>query len=168
MINLIKKIEEIQLKAQARAKSKPSYHQKIENQPQNSTLIQRKKKTDAKVLADDKESLKELCLLIDKCHALQKSYINSYEELNKRKKYFIELFQDDAAHAVLGAFRLHLENSKAFPMPCDIRAIIQRNGRKPLSSAVYVGLQKRAQSGLTTEEREYIHEYEKQHVGVSQ
>lgn len=98
--------------------------------------------------------------MIAGCFVMQKVYGRQPENVEVINQTFHSVLGKYPANAVIRAFELWLERSQEFPTPADIVGLIKRNGRPPLSQALYVAIQKKDGERRTPEDWQYLREYE--------
>lgn len=81
---------------------------------------------------------------------------------------FLTVLSDISAKEIMKALFVHLNKSDEIPTPRQLRDIVYPP-KEPLSAAVYVNLQKKAQSGgwLLSTERQYCSDFEQQEMAKS-
>jgi hypothetical protein len=98
--------------------------------------------------------------MIAGCFVIQKLYGRQPENIEVINQTFHSVLGKYPADAVMRAFEVWLERSQEFPTPADIVGLIRRNGKPPLSQAMYVAIQKKRGEERTPDDWQYMREYE--------
>ncbi|WP_088255259.1 hypothetical protein [Fimbriiglobus ruber] len=91
-----------------------------------------------------------------------KTYGKEPESLESIISLFTEALASFPPEQIMQALTLHAQRSAEFPTPADIVGLIKRNGKPPLSQAVYIAIQKKAGEDRSPEDWQYLREYEAQ------
>lgn len=104
--------------------------------------------------------------LHDRFHAA-KTYGKTPEALESIVAIFLRDLGHYSAQVVMDAIALHSRRSAEFPTVADIDGLIRRNGRPPLSEAMYVAIQRKRGEDRTPEDWQYLRDFEADQRGVA-
>lgn len=116
-------------------------------------------------LRTDNDGQKALAVMLQQCFQTLRIYGKEPEALESVIAMFRLVLADYPVGAITDAFRIWLKRSNEMPTPADIASIIDRGGKPPFERAVYVAIGKRDAATRTSEEWEYMAEYEAYAVG---
>jgi hypothetical protein len=116
----------------------------------------------APALRENRAAQDRLDGLIAGCFVIQKLYGRQPENIEVINQTFHSVLGKYPSDAVMRSFELWLERSQEFPTPADIVGLIKRNGKPPLSQAMYVAIQKKSGEDRTPADWQYLREYESQ------
>lgn len=117
--------------------------------------------TTSLVLKDDQEGIRRLTNLLAQCFDIFPLYGREPEAADNIRKAFRLTLSDYPIDKIADAFRYHLKISRDFPVPADIVTIIERGNKPPFDKAVYVALSRKYKEHLTTDEWQYMNDYER-------
>ena len=116
-------------------------------------------------LRSDSEGQKALAVMLQQCFQTLRVYGKEPEALESVIAMFRLVLADYSVEKITGAFRLWLKRSNEMPAPADIANIIERGGKPPFERAVYVSLSRKPPEQRTSDEWEYMREYENHAIG---
>ena len=116
-------------------------------------------------LGQDPEAKQELATMLFQCFQTLKLYGKEPEALEAAADIFQMVLADFTMDQIRRAFVLHLKRSNEMPAPADIANIIERGNKPPFERAVYVSLSRKAAEQRTSDEWEYMRDYEAYAVG---
>ena len=82
------------------------------------------------------------------------------ESLKAVSSVFQQTLGEHCIADIQQAFALWIKRESKFPTPADINGLIERDGKPPFSDAMYVSLNKKDPYDRTSEDWEYIQEFE--------
>lgn len=94
------------------------------------------------------------------CFSVQKLYGKQPENIEIINQVFQNVLGRFQATKVIKAFEKWMERSQEFPTPADIVNLIKRNGRPPLSEALFVTISKKDYEDRTEGERQYMRDFQ--------
>lgn len=113
-------------------------------------------------LSESEEARKALALeLYDRFHAM-KTYGKEPESLESIVRIFSRDLASFSLEKVQRAISLHAQRSQEFPTVCDIMGLIKRGGKPPLSKEIYIGISKKDAETRTSQDWQYLRDYEAQ------
>ena len=129
------------------------------SQTQNHT-IQKQEKSSLPMKADPqgKKRIGEAVILF---HDALKTYGKQPEQMESVTKLFMFALADYPTQKIIDAMSYYVRNYTDFPAPADIVQIIERGNKPPLDRSVYVSISKKHPDQRTSEEWEYMRDYER-------
>lgn len=101
------------------------------------------------------------------CAAIFPTYGKDSNEMKDALSIFQMCLADYSAEQIKKGFTTWLKSNKAFPTPCDIINIIERNGKPAFEKTIYISLLKKKDNNpdsMSKEEWQYIKEYENWYI----
>jgi len=90
-----------------------------------------------------------------------KTYGKEPEQLDSVKKLFHFALADYSWDRIREAFAYYIKHNTEFPAPADIVQIIERGNKPPFDRAVYTSISKKHPAERTSDEWQYMREYER-------
>jgi hypothetical protein len=143
------------------------------NHANQSPAAENKPKTTAPAILSSKRQLQVAMLLRNDMVGQQHLATRLYQEFQAMKTYgkepeslesILPLFQSALAEypveKIMRALDIHASRSQEFPTRFDIVSLIKRNGKPPLSQAMYVTISKKDGEDRTASDWQYMRDYE--------
>ena len=105
--------------------------------------------------------------MIEYCFESQRVYGKEPEQVTATVKMFQLILGDLPYSKIRQAFIHYLKRNSEMPTPADIFKLIEGEGKPIMDKATYIALKEsmKADRYVTPDERQYIRDYEKHHVG---
>jgi len=127
-------------------------------------------------LSESSKARGQMALMVSQCFDALRQYGKEPEQVEGVVRLFSLVLAPYSMKQISQAFSVYLSRYSEMPTPADIAQIIRRGGKPPFEKSVYVALcQKRERTsfvdagyhgnGLSTEEEDYIKEYERDALG---
>ncbi len=118
--------------------------------------------TTSLALMNNPEGKKKLANMLKVCYDGLKVYGKEPEQLDNANKLFNLVLSDYPIEKIVEAMKYYIKHNTEFPAPADIAIIIERGGGKPpFDRSVYVSASKKHPADRSSEEWDYMREYEK-------
>ena len=112
-------------------------------------------------LSKDLNAKKQLGEALAMIFDTQQTFGKDPEQMNNLTKLFLFTLADYPYESISKALRFFIKHNNSMPTPSDIVNIIERNGKPPFEKSVYITLMKKQGYERTSEEWEYIRDYER-------
>lgn len=146
----------------------------VKDQASQNALVQQPSEAQALTLATSRVARGQLAVMVSQCFDALNIYGKEPEQVENIVAIFNLVLAEYSIKQIEDAFKTYLSRNSNMPTPADIAMLIRRGGKPPLQATVYTALcQKRERTswkhghhswqqgnGLTTEEEEYIRDYE--------
>jgi hypothetical protein len=109
---------------------------------------------------NDQEGKKELVNLLHQGFKALKLYGKEAEHLTSIIQMFNLVLSDYPIEKIRKAFAYYLRHNSEMPTPADIAVIIERGNKPPFDKSVYISISKKNPDQRTSDEWEYMKEYE--------
>lgn len=126
---------------------------------QKTQSLQVSKTSDLALLRDDEGQNRLALELYDRFHSM-KTYGKEPESLKAIISVFLRDLAQFPADIILKAISTHAQRSDEFPTVADIYGLIKRNGKAPITEAMYVAANRKDGADRTGEDWEIIREFE--------
>lgn len=111
-------------------------------------------------LIEDANARKQLSNFLFQCFDALKVYGKEPEQMKNLNSMFQMVLADYTYEQIQSAFAFYLKNNTELPAPADIASIIERGNKPALDRSVYVSISKKEAAQRTSEEWQYMREYE--------
>jgi hypothetical protein len=114
----------------------------------------------AVTLHSDSQGKQELATMLYQCFQGLKVWGKDPDSLEGAVALFQMTLAGYPMEKIRKGFKIHLSRSGEMPTPADIVGLIKRNGKPPLSQAMYIAISKKDGEDRTDADWQYIREYE--------
>jgi hypothetical protein len=135
------------------------------NQPKTNVPAQQSCEQQLQValpLKDSKEAKQKLATRLFREFHAAKTYGKQAESLEAIIPLFTAALSEFPIDKVEWAFDQHAQRSEEFPTRADILSLIRRNGKPPLSEAMYIQLSRKDPETRTRDDWQYIRDFEEE------
>jgi len=111
-------------------------------------------------ISESVEAQKLLGILIVNSFKALNLYGKKSDSMKATAQTFQRILSNHCIADIAQAFDIWMKRQTQFPTPADIYGLIERNGKPPLSKVMYVNISKKDAYHRTSDDWEYIKEYE--------
>ncbi len=112
-------------------------------------------------MRDSPEAQKQMANLIFQCFQSLKLYGKEPEALESMTPMFNLVLAEYPMEKIQKAMAFYLKTNNEMPAPADIAMIIERGNKPPFDRAVYISISKKRGEDRSSDEWEYVRDYEK-------
>lgn len=106
-------------------------------------------------------------MMLGQICAVQRQYGKAMADFGTMMQGFLWVLQGIPMPKIEQALKHYMRRETDIPTPADIFKLIEGEGKPIMDKATYIGLKEdmKANKYITPDERQYIRDYEKHHVG---
>jgi hypothetical protein len=139
----------------------------MDNQQRQTSLNQQSLKPSQGMgltLSQDQDAKKGLAVELFQRFQTMKTYGKDPASMSSIVDIFIRDLSDYPVDLIQKAITTHAKKSTEFPTVADIVGLIERNGKPPLSEAMYISISRKDYEDRTQEENAYFRAYQKEQM----